>query len=265
MKKGILVVLIILSLLIITGCSSNDVAKPTATNTPVVTEEAAVETATPSPTPKTIEEELTIGDIVLFGSYEQDGNEENGAEPLEWIVIKQEKNRVLMLTKYAFEVMDFAPQGSDGRWVISSIREWLNSTFYEQSFSEPEKQRTIITPLQNYYREDVWYARNAQGADFYHPGKELIEDEETDDYIFLLTAEEADQLDISIRICKPTTYALDNGAKIFRSGDCSWWLRSVGISQSTVGFVMQNREVGSYYTVAEGRCVRAAVWVETGE
>lgn len=265
MKKGVLVVLIILSLLIITGCSRNDVAKPAITNAPVVTEEPAVETATPSPAPKTIEDQLTIGDTVLFGSYEQDGNEDNGAEPLEWIVIDEQEGNLLLLTKCAIDVMDFAPFGSDARWVISPIREWLNNEFYQEAFTDDEKALIQVTTIKNFYRVDTPTGRFAEGKEYMAPGKELFEDEDTEDRVFLLSDEEAEKINIEKRTCSPTQYALDRGAKVFMSGFCSWWLRSIGISQKTVQFVMQKGDIGSYNTVEEGRCVRPAIWITTGE
>lgn len=39
-----------------------------------------------------------VGNIVTFGSYEQDADTSNGNEPLEWIVLKYENGRALLLS-----------------------------------------------------------------------------------------------------------------------------------------------------------------------
>ena len=40
------------------------------------------------------------GDTIVFGKYEQDGVKANGKEPIEWIVLKEEDNNILVLSKY---------------------------------------------------------------------------------------------------------------------------------------------------------------------
>ena len=49
----------------------------------------------------------TIGGIVTFGRYEQDGNEENGPEGIEWIVLDVQDGKVLLLSKYGLEVKPY--------------------------------------------------------------------------------------------------------------------------------------------------------------
>ena len=95
--------------------------------------------------------------------------------------------------------------------------------------------------------------------------KVLYEDQDTQNAVFLLSREELSGLDQSVLLCKPTTYALNKGAKVFGSGCCGWWLRSIGSGQRLVNFVMQTGEISEYMTAAEGRCVRPAIWIQTGE
>ena len=42
----------------------------------------------------------SIGDIVVFGTYEQDGNRTNGSEWIEWLVLDKEEDRILVISKY---------------------------------------------------------------------------------------------------------------------------------------------------------------------
>ena len=217
MKRGLLVVLVV-SMIIISGCSRNDMAKPSATRTPVITEQPAVETPTPSPASKSIEEPLTVGDIVLFGSYEQDGDENDGAEPLEWLVIDEQDGELLLLSKYAIEVMNFAPAHGEGRWVTSPIRDWLNAAFYTDAFTKDEKEYISQTRHQNFYRVDMSNGQIREGKEQYDFGKQLFIDEDTQDYVFLLSEGEAIELSSDVLRCNPTKHALKNGADTTSTG-----------------------------------------------
>ena len=46
------------------------------------------------------EDGWAAGDTVVFGSYEQDNVLTNGKEPLEWIVLKTEGDRAMLITRY---------------------------------------------------------------------------------------------------------------------------------------------------------------------
>ena len=80
-----------------------------------------------------------IGDIVEYGSYEQDGDESNGTEPLEWIVLDRTEEGTLLITK---DIIDGKPfdDGSDGvtRWDTSTLRAWLNGEFLDEAFTSEE-------------------------------------------------------------------------------------------------------------------------------
>ena len=39
------------------------------------------------------------GDVVLFGAYNQDGDSENGKEPIEWRVLEKKDDKVLLITE----------------------------------------------------------------------------------------------------------------------------------------------------------------------
>ena len=44
--------------------------------------------------------DISVGDIITFGHYEQDNNLDNGAEPIEWIVLDVQDGKALLLSKY---------------------------------------------------------------------------------------------------------------------------------------------------------------------
>lgn len=45
--------------------------------------------------------------VVTLGSYEQDGDTENGAEPIEWRVIEKTEDGLLLLSEYIIESMPY--------------------------------------------------------------------------------------------------------------------------------------------------------------
>lgn len=49
--------------------------------------------------------QLTTGQLVRFGSYEQDNDTSNGKEPIEWIVLSvdEEQGRALLLSRYVLD------------------------------------------------------------------------------------------------------------------------------------------------------------------
>ncbi|WP_276946350.1 hypothetical protein [Eisenbergiella massiliensis] len=46
---------------------------------------------------------INIDDIIEFGSYEQDYNKENGAEPIEWYVIDIDDKSAKLMSVYALD------------------------------------------------------------------------------------------------------------------------------------------------------------------
>ena len=94
-------------------------------------------------------------DEIRFGRYEQDGNYDNGLEDIEWIVIDNENDSVLLLSKYILDVkpyeVDIEVDDDKGayNWEKSYIRKWLNEDFYNIAFDELEKERLSISDVKN--------------------------------------------------------------------------------------------------------------------
>lgn len=87
--------------------------------------------------------------IVQFGRFEQDDNFENGTEEIEWYVIARTEEASLLLSRYCLESMPYHQSYSEVCWENSSIRTWLNGTFYETAFNDEEKDRIISVSLDN--------------------------------------------------------------------------------------------------------------------
>ena len=88
----------------------------------------------------------------------------------------------------------------------------------------------------------------------------------TVDQVFLLSITEVNKYfsSDSARQCKPTDYAVANGAWENDSGNCWWWLRSPGVSQADAAGVHRGGDVdelGNYVNIVN-IAVRPALWID---
>lgn len=96
---------------------------------------------------------LNIGDYVLFGSYEQDNDTTNGAEPIEWQVVDIDNDKALLVSKYILDNVEYnEPEGiyGDGDsecnpWAQSYVYSWLNNDFAQTAFTEDEVKQIVDT------------------------------------------------------------------------------------------------------------------------
>jgi hypothetical protein len=109
-----------------------------------------------------------VGDIITFGRYEQDNDPENGTEDIEWVVIEKSDRHLFVISKYALDCVEFDTTFTSDAltWENSTIRRWLNRTFYTDAL-DPVEQMKII---------------------------ETENGEEVTDKVFLLSAEEIESL-----------------------------------------------------------------------
>ncbi len=202
--------------------------------------------------------EASVGDYVLFGSYEQDNDASNGKEPIEWLVLDVQDNRALLLSRYA---LDGQPYNTSidtlATWENCTLRIWLNESFPETAFNEDEERAIIVTRVDN--------SRSQSERDW-----ENGEENNTDDRAFLLSLHEVKQFFISDsdRICKATAYADAQGINVENNGQCSWWLRTRGVYGGAGKSASAVRSDGSVsrdgYFNNNTIAVRPALWVDMG-
>ena len=89
------------------------------------------------------------GDIITFGSYEQDNNYMNGKENIEWIIICKENDRVLLMSRYSLDAQEYHYEDANISWKTSSVRAWLNEDFYDDAFTLNEQTIIKSTILSN--------------------------------------------------------------------------------------------------------------------
>lgn len=179
-----------------------------------------------------------VGDIIKFGSYEQDDDMTNGKEEIEWIVLAKDSKRIFVMSKYSLDSLPYNSKKTDITWEDCTLRKWLNDSFYKNAFTK--KERTMINTVKLKNDDNPYYG--IEGGN------------DTKDKIFLLSLgdilnssygfdSDSSKYDI-LRRCAPTAYAKIQGAwssemfyiDSFREksltidGEISWWwwLRSPG-------------------------------------
>ena len=159
--------------------------------------------------------EYKVGETIEFGNYPQD---KDGTEkPIEWIVMKNEGNQVLLLSKYVLDAKPYNKELKAVTWETSDIRQWLNNEFYTTAFNKAEKAKIQTSLIKN---EDNSENGTSGGND-------------TEDKVFLLSEKEADTLfsNDEERIAKATEYAEKSGVYVNEEKAVLWWLRSPGCSR----------------------------------
>ncbi len=193
---------------------------------------------------------IKVGSYVNLGAYEQDNNTSNGKEDVEWLVLEIKDGKALAISKYALDCKQYNTSYTDVTWETCTLRKWLNNDFINAAFSADEK--AMIPTVTVSADKNPYYSTN--------PGNT------TQDQVFLLSITEADKYFVfnNARQCKPTDYAVANGAWESDSGNCWWWLRSPAFNQKSAAYVVSNGyvvEVGHAVDLSD-HAVRPALWID---
>lgn len=190
----------------------------------------------------------SLADSMLLGTWEQDGDTSNGREPIEWLILDEKDGSLFLLSRYALDCQRYnLKYNNNTTYETSTVRTFLNETFYGSAFSEEEKDRILLTLNQQPRKRNY---KSKSGND-------------TEDYVFLLSFEELETYlpTKKDRICEPTPYTKAQGVRVKR-GACPWWLRTPGQKQHHACTVTID---GGYYDYFDISCptngIRPALWV----
>lgn len=193
--------------------------------------------------------EAKRGDTFFFGEYEQDGDLENGPEPIEWIVLKNKDNKLYVMSKYGLDNKPYHYKREAVTWETCSLREWLNGEFYEAAFSAEEKAMIADTELTN--ADNPYY--NTEGGN------------DTIDKVFLLSYKEFEPQAFAYDLCLPTVYGEMQGIYVDTKWitQCDWWLRTVGINEESATYgAKDGGSSGGYGVNYDGAAVRPCINIE---
>lgn len=222
--------------------------------------------------------DASVGDIVYFGSYEQDNNLKNGTEPVAWYVLDKADGEATLLSVYLLDRRQYHENNISITWEDCILRSWLNDRFYNMAFSEKEQAAIVNANIVNednpYYgtkggfdtADKVWLLSLGEAMRYFHIDMDVWVDYingNMDWYEYAIYCYGQDN-----RVCaKPTVYAAARGAYAYSEenaqGDTDysgydmsyavgsgwWWLRSPGnyaISAAGIYYCGDVRSLGSY-------------------
>ncbi len=148
-------------------------------------------------------------DIVTFGTFEQDNKSETTSEPIEWIVIGKENDRLTLLSLYILVCGPYHEERVDITWEDSALRHWLNDEFISAAFSGDERNLLVLTTIPPHANPRYPY-------DFQN--NPITPGNETNDRVWILSEEEAKALPASILKAESTKYAKSGGFGLSSGG-----------------------------------------------
>ncbi len=177
--------------------------------------------------------DASVGDAVLFGTYEQNGNEGDGKEKIEWIVLEKQDDKLLLISRQCLDAKQINQTRADVEWKESTLFNWLNGEFLQTAFSETELPSII----------------EADGVKLTVPSAE--------------EAKKYYEYD-SWRTAEATEFAIKNGARV-QNGKTWWWLLDKGEIANTNSYVYFDGTIRAdglsvdYQSVA----IRPMMWVSS--
>ena len=187
------------------------------------------------------------GKYFTLGRYEQDNKPGNGPEPIQWMVLARDGDRVLVISRYILDCVRYDEEYRRVTWETCTLRAWLNGEFLDSAFDADEQ---LLIPTTHVTADP-------------NPDFAVDPGEDTEDKLFLLSIPEAEvyfhpdpyvfphvvydtnemykkvakyEAKPSTLYCKPTAYAAARGnisQEGAGHGAACWWLRSPGMRASS--------------------------------
>lgn len=184
---------------------------------------------------------VEVGDTLTFGTYEQDGDKENGSEGITWIVVDKEDDKFLLISEEILAVIPFQTEETETlNYESSTIRKFVNETFYNEAFTDEEKSKILS------------YRINEEDAN----GNEIGN---SDNYVFLPTKKMVDDyLTSSQKTANKTTAA--NASEKTSSVKSSWWTSSMYLTKGV--YCVTNGSTSYYCKAGKELGVRPMIYVD---
>lgn len=180
--------------------------------------------------------------FITLGSYDRDRDVSNGPEPIQWIPLKEQDGSVLVISKEILEIRPYDSRGTmsaggtpaaapagETDWEGSSLRKWLNQSFFASAFADGEEKDRILR-------------------------------DESGDRLFLLSEDELNLIPEELRAGELTDYCRGSGA------DISGWMLAELSAEGSEQFVSIVKETGEVarteaYATHGKYGVRPAMWI----
>ena len=190
-------------------------------------------------------------ELMTFGHYEQDNDLSDGAEPIEWYVLKRKTGSALLLSRYALDCRQYNTSYGFCVWDQAAIRKWLNADFKTTAFTKEERAAIKQVTLRNGHSQTYWSVGDSK---------------KTHDSVFLFSYKEAYEtyfISTELLRCRPTAYALAQGVLTHGSeGYCWWWCRSPGHRRFEATIVLDDGDFEYSDVDNTSLGVRPLIWVD---
>jgi len=202
--------------------------------------------------------DVKIGETFFFGEVEQDNDLSNGAEAIEWIVLKKTDSSAFVISKKVLEWMTFSEYKDQITvdevevtvplncfiWDIecNQQRAWLTNELYANGFSEIEKEVIVLSHIET------------QGWE--------VSDPESTDYLYIPSKEEVEEYlsDIHLKQAEMTAYVAAKAEQ--KEGEyIRWSVRTEGPTQKYVMQVLESGKLSSTYCSFPNG-VRPVMWLD---
>lgn len=196
---------------------------------------------------------LSVGDIIDYGAYEQDLVYSNGEDPIEWIVLEITEGKALLISRYVIDALWYDEDYAAVTWRDCTLRGWLNNDFYTSAFNSEEKRYIEKTHIETSVNSQ--YGVNSGEA--------------TDDFVFILNYQQIQKYfpTNESRLTLPTEFAKNQDVFIGENGRAFWWVLTPG---QTRLFAMGVKSFGAFDTNGVNvqyykGGVRPAIWLRLKE
>ena len=197
--------------------------------------------------------------LVTFGEYMQ--AEDGTKEPILWSIIKKEEQRTLLLSKKGLKVMPYNDVcDQTALWNTCSLKKFLCQEFYNESFSETEKEYIIDS-------------KNKRADFFDGIGEEVVDSDSGNETerVFAITFDEFLSLKEENKIIELTDYAKKISG--ITEDKCAWWLKNYNITKRKVAgketmvctacaVTSKGKEFSNFQVDSQSIAVRPAIWVD---
>lgn len=190
---------------------------------------------------------VKVGDKILFGEYEQNGDER---KHIKWRIIERKDNLLFLISEFGLECKQYHDKHTDITWENCSLRKWLNEDFADEAFTSEELECIPIV--------DVVSEENTENH--------CLAGNSTRDRIFLLNMQEVNKYlaNNEITKCTVTEHAKRNGASTDNEGKGWWWLRTPGYNNYYAANVYYDGtiHINGYGVRYTNGVVRPAMWLD---
>ena len=173
-------------------------------------------------------------------------------EPIKWRVLSVDGENAFLLADQNLDCRIYHNLFKGATWENCKMRKWLNDDFYNNAFTDEEKNAILITEVEN--RDNPPFGTGGVT---------------TSDKVFLLSLDEVTNPAYGFpsnkfsatetRVAKNTEYVASYGYTSPTGESDSWWLRTPRTSLSDITIADSDGIVNKEYFVADPRTVRPAL------